>query len=107
MDSLQQLLGLAGLIVGLIGAVAAIVVYLRTSVDKGTIEALRRNADALRDRVQLLEASDTAKTAQIDSLRRENQILASVPSSADAVKALGVQLTAHHDDTMRILERLT
>lgn len=107
MDSIQQILGVVGLVIGLIGAVAAIVVYLRTSVDKGTIEALRRNADALRDRVQLLETSDTAKTAQIESLQRENTILASVPSSAEAIKALDVKLSHHHDDTMRILEELT
>ncbi|QOR55316.1 MAG: hypothetical protein SHS37scaffold537_14 [Phage 68_12] len=104
MDSLQQFFGLVGPIIGVIGAVAAIVVYLKTAIDKGTIEAMRRNADALRDRVLLLETADTTKTARIEALERENQILAAVPSSAGAIEALATQLSQHHTETMRILE---
>jgi len=104
MDSFQDFLSVVGPAIGVIGAVAAIVVYLKTSVDKGTIEALQRNAAALRDRVQLLESSDTAKTSQIESLQRENAILAAVPSSAEAIKVLDKKLTEHHTATMRILE---
>lgn len=104
MDTLVQIGGLVGAVIGLIGIASAIVVYLRTSIDKGTIATLEKNGDALRDRVQLLEASDTAKTAQIEALQRENKILASVPSAAEAIKELDQKLTDHDTRTMRILE---
>lgn len=104
MESLQQILGVVGPIIGVIGAVAAIIVYLKTAIDKGTIEALQRNANALRDRVQTLESSDSTKTARIEALERENKILANVPSSAEAIKQLDAKLTNHHTETMRILE---
>ena len=62
MDTIQDLLRLIGIVLGIIVAAASIVAFFRVNLAKNQIEALRGDRDDLSDRVdRLTEALDDAK----------------------------------------------
>lgn len=90
-------------IIGLLAFAAGAIAWLKTSIDKATIDTLTKNAAALSDRVRLLEASDARKTAEIEGLKQQNALLASQRPSAEAIAEIHRDLTKHHADTMALL----
>lgn len=94
--------------IGIVLFLGAATVYLRGSKDKGTIETLSRNNDALTERVAILEASDAAKDKEITALKAANLVLQNTVNSSDLIKdlkgALLESLTSHHEAAMEGLE---
>jgi hypothetical protein len=88
----------------------AVVVFLRGSKDKGTIETLGRNNDALTARVTILEAEDLRKTDQIEALVLANGVLQDTANSSAEIAELRaaflLQLEAHHTQAMDGLAQL-
>lgn len=112
-DVLQWLGGLVALVLFL----GAVVVYLRGSKDKGTIETLERNNTALNERVALLEENEKrttrehaiekkALTDRVDALERENEVLRDVIGAKDEVAAMRGRLDEHHAAAMAGLIQL-
>lgn len=75
-------------------------VYLKGSRDKGTIETLSRNNDALQERVVLLERSETELKTRVSALEGENEVLKGVVTSSTEIAALQVALDLHHKQAM-------
>lgn len=92
--------------VGVVLFLGAATVFLRGSKDKGTIETLTRNNAALTERVQILEASDLAKTTQIQALTTANKVLQNTVNSSELINALRHDLTEHHTAAMEELEQV-
>jgi hypothetical protein len=103
MDTLSGAQQLVALIVGvflLLGILAGMIVFLRTSIDKGTIEVFRESNAALKE-------ADEIKTKQIEDLRgrvqrleRENELLLQQRPSAQAIADLTAMLQEHHHETV-------
>jgi hypothetical protein len=81
-------------------------VYLRGSKDKGTIVTLTQNNAALTERVAILEASDLAKTTQINALTAANLVLQKTVNSSELIHDLREDLTSHHRAAMEGLEQV-
>jgi hypothetical protein len=84
--------------------VGAATVYLRGSRDKGTIETLQRNNEALTQRVGILEG-DVALRKAADLVKDERiRVLETLANSGDKIDALSVAVVAkidhHHDAAM-------
>lgn len=109
-------LGALGSALGFVVFLGAVVVYLRGSKDKGTIETLERNNQALTERVGLLEASElrhvaneAALEARVGVLETEKATLQAQRPSAekiveiqrDVASLLGLSRT--HDSETRAL----
>lgn len=78
----------------------AATVYLRGSKDKGTIQTLSRNNEALSERVGILEKDNTDLHVRVDGLARENETLRSVVTSREEIAALRNALDTHHAAAM-------
>ena len=88
-------LGTIGGLVGLVVFFGAVVVYLRGSKDKGTIETLERSNHALTERVGLLEKDNGEMKARIGSLERENAALLAQRPSAEVLAEMRHDLTGY------------
>lgn len=100
METIGLVLGIIGVLAFAAGALA----WLKNAVDKATIDTLTKNAQALTERVRLLEASDERKSAEIEALRHTNDVLLAQRPSAEAIAELDHKLTTHHQQTMELLE---
>jgi hypothetical protein len=109
-------LGTIGGLIGIAVFLGAVVVYLRGSRDKGTIQTLERSNHALTERVDILERDlrDAEQRAQsdherIELLERENVRLLSQRPSADVLAEVSVdlkelaRLNREHDVEIRAL----
>lgn len=111
---LQWLGGLVALVLFL----GSVVVYLRGSKDKGTIETLERNSKAQSERIGILEAEDERKTEKIKQLetaldterterQQERETLVNIANSSEAIAALREEtlsrLGEHHTQVMTVL----
>lgn len=78
----MDMLAIIGYITGTIGFIATIVaavLVVRSTAVKQTISEQKDLIDILGKKVSALEASDEAKTVQIDSLQREVDTFKNIP----------------------------
>lgn len=80
-----QVLGALVLFVSFVGSA---VVFLRGSADKGTIDTLERNNQALSERVGILESNEARLSARVALLERENTALLSQRPSAEVLAVI-------------------
>lgn len=88
-------LGTISLLVGITIFLGSVVVYLRGSKDKGTIETLERNNKALDERVGILERENSDLKARVGSLERENTSLLAQRPSAEVLDEIHNDLTGY------------
>ncbi len=84
-----------GLFVLLAGIVVAAYAYLKTKLVETTGQLWKAEAEALKERLQTVEADNQSCKAQIAALERENEIL------KDTVT--GASLITEHDKNVRAL----
>lgn len=103
----MDVLNIVGGVIAILVFLGVVVVYLRGSKDKGTIDTLKRNNDALDHRVEILEAEiqRATQSAQLANeraaaLESENEVLRQIPGAADAVHSLETALAEHHGEAM-------
>lgn len=105
--------GLLGTVVALIAIITffgAAVVYIRGSKDKGTIDTLEKNNEALMARVDLLEKNEASLKIRVEVLEKENGFLLLQRPDAEAIAALhelleeqGALLARHDIQTLALL----
>jgi hypothetical protein len=98
-----QVLGVVGIVVGIVVFLGAVTVYLRGSYDTGTIATLRRNNDALTERVSLLEKSEHDLLIRVESAEREVKRLETQRPSAEVLAAMSDFLQKHDKTAREIL----
>lgn len=87
-------------LIGIVIFLGAAAVYLKGSKDKGTIETLSRNNDALMERVALLEKSEAELKARVTVVENENTVLRGLANSSAEIAALSESLSEHHTQAM-------
>lgn len=84
----MSVLGVIGAVVALVVFLGAVVVYFRGSSDKGTIQTLKDSNDALIQRVGILESDNRDLKTRVVALERENAALRAQRPSAAAIAEL-------------------
>ena len=108
MDNLSVGLSVLGVIAGLLVAAATVVAFFRTQYAKATIETLRDSNDALKARVDELEAENGRQATKLAHLEAEAADLRSYVSGTEAIARLEQQMADHHVavmDELRLIAR--
>lgn len=105
--NLQTVIALISAAIGMVLFLGSVAVYLRGSVDKGTITALNANNDALTKRVDILESTDHENQVRIQALERENTYLLSQRPSAELIADVKRRLESHHNEAMEKFTEMT
>lgn len=91
-------------LLGLLVVAAVAVAYFRASYAKATIETLKEDNEALRNRVETLEEEDRTKQTKIEHLRQENEALRDLVTNRVEIDTLTIQLQHHHTQALALLE---
>ena len=106
MNNLSVALSILGVIAGLLVAAATVVAFFRTQYAKATIETLRDSNDALKARVDELEAENGRQAVKLKHLEDEAADLRSYVSGTEAIARLEQQLADHHLEAMSTMARI-
>lgn len=108
------MVSMVGGIFGILGFVAAGLVYLRMGMAKTTIELLEKNNDTLSNRVTILENEGRDKDRQlakqdgeITALKAEREMLRELATGRSAVDTLSSHVDARFDEVKSLLTKLT
>ena len=83
------------LILGILGGLAAALVYFRGAWDKGTIASLKESRDAYRELAEQREVQLHESEATLTQLTSENKMLTALVTRAADVKTLTDTLTGY------------
>lgn len=91
-------LGILGGVFGVVLVVATVVAYFRASLARATIDTLKESNAALTERVAMLEQEQGRTKLEMESLKRENDVLReAVSGKADVAEILAL-ITHHHQE---------
>jgi hypothetical protein len=90
-------------LIGIVIFLGAAAVYLKGSKDKGTIETLSKNNEALTERVLILERSESELKVKVEALEVKNTVLEGVATSAEAIGNLHRALDEHNEKALTAL----
>ncbi len=109
-NSIQDVLVLAGSILGVIAALGTVFTYLRGSVYKGAIEALEKMTATQKEEIELnekkltrLENENKRYKETVNSLQGQVKVLTLQRPSAEVLAELMVKLEEHHQETVKLL----
>lgn len=99
--------------VGVVAIVATVYIYLRSSVDKGTISSLQNSVAALETESRLKSRKIEAQGDEIKTLRermtgmaRELDVWRNAVTAKEEIAHLQTTLESHHEQTVEILEAI-
>lgn len=107
MDNLQSVLAIAGALVVIILALAAVLVFVRGAYGNARIQALREDNEDLRNRVNDTEGERDIYKLRAESLASENAILKDLTLQRANVDQLKHALLAHNAEEMDTLKEYT
>lgn len=108
------IVGVIGGLLGLAGTAGAVLVYLKMSMAKTTIELYRADNDALRSRVDTIEDERDGFSSKLHeaegrivALEEERAILRDLATGHSAIETLGELVMRNHTETMGLLRKIT
>jgi hypothetical protein len=78
--------------IGLVSFLGAVVVFLRGSADKGTIESLTRSNDALKVELSLCNAKCDKLETRVKALENENEVLRAAVTHVEEIRQLQIDV---------------
>lgn len=106
--SLEAFAAVVGGLITLIGGLGCVVVYLRGSQDKATIERLGRSNGAFKELMAARDAQHVGDLEQIAALEEANRVLVKTANSSDQIAAMQLRLTVLIEEQGdRLAEHLT
>lgn len=108
------MIAIVGGLFGIVGLLGSAIAILRANIVKGTLELYRENDNALRGRIDTLEAERaelekqvSRQGGEITALKEERTVLRDLATGASAVAELSEIVSGHHQEVVSLLTKLT
>lgn len=101
--TVSTLIGLVGGLIVIATALAVAYAVLKSTLARTTSELWRQEADALRTRLETVEAQDAACKERLAAVETANKVLADQVSGASAVALMAKQMERYYADIMGML----